>query len=62
MNLSIHRPKKDQCSLCLVVMGKGNENMISEEVATRYDQHIAEKKKVGELKTNQRKWQRKTRK
>lgn len=51
MNLSIHRPKKDQCSLCMHVhQSKKDSIPISDELEERFKKHIAEKTKVRELK------------
>ena len=49
LNLSIHRPKKDQCSLCANVLDrKKNGDTLSEDIASKYEKHIAEKNKVRE--------------
>ena len=45
MNLSIRRPQKDQCSLCMYIKECKDQADISEEVMSRYDNHIAEKNK-----------------
>lgn len=51
MQLSIHRPKKDQCSLCATVLdSKNTGDQISEDIVAKYERHIAEKNKVRELK------------
>lgn len=47
-NLSFHHPKKDQCSLCMTYQ-QGPES-VHTELKDRYDHHIAEKKKVREIK------------
>ena len=47
-NLSIHRPKKDQCSLCMTYL-KGDETL-KENLRERYEIHVGEKQKVRELK------------
>ncbi|XP_076453198.1 uncharacterized protein LOC143288506 [Babylonia areolata] len=47
-NLSIHRPKKDQCSLCMTYL-KGDET-VKENLRERYEIHVGEKQKVRDLK------------
>lgn len=47
-NLSFHRPKKDQCTLCLMYR-QGNPSE-KEQLKDRYETHIAEKIKVREIK------------
>ncbi|GFO27701.1 tRNA uridine 5-carboxymethylaminomethyl modification enzyme mnmg [Plakobranchus ocellatus] len=50
MNFGFHKPKKDQCCLCMSFL-KGTESQ-KEELRTRYTKHIAEKVKVRELKSS----------
>lgn len=47
-NLSFHRPKKDQCSLC-VTYHQGNEET-KERLRETFKTHVGEKEKVRELK------------
>lgn len=47
-NLGFHRPKKDQCSLCMSFLN-GSESE-KDDLRMRYTAHIAEKNKVRELK------------
>ena len=50
MNLSFHKPKKDQCSLCINYREGGEDKKkLLEET---YLKHIKEKEKVRELKTH----------
>lgn len=48
MNLSIHRPKKDQCSLC-VTYREGTAE-VKEKLHFRYMQHISEKDEIRKIK------------
>lgn len=52
-NLAFHRPKKDQCSLCLSYR-QGNEDQKS-KLSLRYNRHIAEKEEVRSIKENVKK-------
>lgn len=48
LNLSFHRPKKDQCSLCLSY--KQGDESCKEKLKDKYNKHFAEKNKVREIK------------
>ncbi|XP_012940904.1 uncharacterized protein LOC106012449 [Aplysia californica] len=48
MNIAFHRPKKDQCSLCMSFLN-GTDSQ-KEELKERYTKHIDEKAKVREIK------------
>lgn len=47
-NLSFHRPKKDQCSLCMSYLTGDDQK--KEELKNVFEKHSAEKKKVREIK------------
>lgn len=48
MNLSFHRPKKDQCGICRTYRGSTEENKLPLE--SKYKLHIEEKNKIREIK------------
>ncbi|CAG9765876.1 unnamed protein product [Ceutorhynchus assimilis] len=50
LNLSFHRPKKDQCSLCMTY--KQGEEDVKEKLKDRYEKHRVEKNKEKALKEN----------
>lgn len=52
-NLSFHKPTKDLCSLC-VTFTQGDEN-VKQSLHDSYNKHIAEKKRVRELKSDDKK-------
>ena len=47
-NLSIHRPKKDQCSLCSTF--RKGDDATKDKLKEQFNKHIAEKKMVRQLK------------
>ncbi|CAG4989572.1 unnamed protein product [Parnassius apollo] len=48
MNLSFHKPKKDQCSLCMTYREGTSE--VKEKLQNKYDAHIIEKEEVRRIK------------
>lgn len=49
LNLAFHRPKKDQCSLCMTY--RQGEEAVKEKLKHRYEKHCAEKNKIREIKS-----------
>lgn len=47
-SLAFHRPKKDQCQLCMSFRQSNDE--AKDDLRERYERHISEKKKVREIK------------
>lgn len=53
LNLSFHTPKKDQCTLCVIVHQSAN-GIIDDSLRREYELHTANKKKAREKKQNQK--------
>lgn len=47
-NVSIHHPKKDQCTLCITF--RTGDQATKERLREKYDRHIREKEKIREIK------------
>lgn len=50
LNLSFHKPKKDQCSICATYWKGDEETKV--KLKLKFEKHIAEKNKVREIKQN----------
>lgn len=53
MNLSFHRPKKDQCSLCMSY--KNGDEECKQKLKSEYESHITRKEKVRQMKEESKK-------